>query len=105
MGTSNLKKGGKRLLGIMRYLAAFAVDSIRQWWLTHGGKHYGQARDLLILADAGGSNGYRLRCFKTQLQDRIADAFGLKVTVCHFPVGGQDARAENCCLRVFEVYG
>jgi hypothetical protein len=74
-------------VGVSSDTPQFAVDSIRQWWLTHGGKHYGQARELLILADAGGSNGYRLRCFKKQLQDRIADSFGLKVTVCHFPSG------------------
>jgi hypothetical protein len=65
----------------------FAVDSIRQWWLTQGRTYYPQASELLILADAGGSNGCRLRYFKKQLQDKIANAFHLKVTVCHFPRG------------------
>jgi len=74
-------------VGISSDTPQFAVDSIRQWWLAHGRKHYGQASELLILADAGGSNSYRLRYFKKKLQEKIADAFNLKVTVCHFPRG------------------
>ena len=74
-------------VGLSSDTPKFAVDSIRQWWLTHGRKHYGQASELLILADAGGSNGYRLRYFKKQLQEKISNAFDLKVTVCHFPRG------------------
>ncbi|RKY24458.1 MAG: hypothetical protein DRP62_03685 [Planctomycetota bacterium] len=46
-----------------------------------------RASELLILADSGSSNGYRLRYFKKLLQKKIADAFNLKVTVCHFPRG------------------
>jgi hypothetical protein len=74
-------------VGISSDTPQFAVDSIRQWWLTYGSKHYCQASELLILADAGGSNGYRTWSFKEQLQGKIADTFGLKVTVCHFPSG------------------
>ncbi|HDY66055.1 MAG TPA: ISAzo13 family transposase [Phycisphaerae bacterium] len=74
-------------VGISSDTPQFAVDSIRQWWLAHGRKHYGEGHELLILADAGGSNGYRPRHFKKRLQERIADAFDLKVTVCHFPSG------------------
>jgi len=74
-------------VGISSDTPQFAVDSIRQWWLAHGRKHYGDGHELLILADAGGSNGYRPRHFKKRLQERIADAFDLKVTVCHFPSG------------------
>ena len=74
-------------IGISSDTPQFAVDSIRQWWLAHGRKQYDQAGELLILADAGGSNGYRPRHFKQQLQEKIADAFHLKVTVCHFPRG------------------
>ena len=74
-------------VGISSDTPQFAVDSIRQWWLAHGMKQHCQASELLILADAGGSNGYRLRYLKKQLQDKIADAFHLKVTVCHFPRG------------------
>ncbi len=66
---------------------AFAVDNIVAWWSTVGQRCYPQATDLLILADAGGSNGYRARAFKQQLQLKLADAFGLIVTVAHFPPG------------------
>ncbi len=74
-------------VGISSDTPQFAVDSIRQWWLAYGKRHYRESRELLVLADAGGSNGYRPRHFKKQLQEKIADAFGLKVTVCHFPSG------------------
>lgn len=74
-------------VGISSDTPRFAVDSIRRWWLDYGNKHYPDARELLILADAGGSNGYRLRDFKKQLQEKMANEFGLKVTVCHFPRG------------------
>ncbi len=74
-------------VGISSDTPQFAVDSIRQWWLAYGKKHYRESRELLVLADAGGSNGYRPRYFKKLLQEKIADAFGLEVTVCHFPSG------------------
>lgn len=65
---------------------AFAVASIRQWWRTMGCKAYPAARELLITADAGGSNGYRARAWKIELQ-AFADETGLHITVCHFPPG------------------
>lgn len=74
-------------VGISSDTPQFAVDSIRQWWLAYGSKRYGQAGELLIMADAGGSNGYRAWTFKEQIQEKIADLFGLNVTVCHFPSG------------------
>lgn len=74
-------------VGLSSDTPQFAVDSIRQWWLCQGMRQYGPCRELLILADAGGSNGYRPRLFKKQLQEQIADAFGLSVTVCHYPSG------------------
>lgn len=74
-------------VGVSSDTPQFAVDSIQQWWLTYGKGHYQNARELLILADAGGSNGYRPRHFKKLLQANLADAFDLKVTVCHFPSG------------------
>lgn len=65
----------------------FAVDVI-VWWWQHFGRHlYPNAPELLILADGGGSNGYRPRRWKQQLQEKIADALGLAVTVCHYPTG------------------
>ena len=66
--------------------AAFAVESIRRWWTLMGEQVYPAATRLLICADAGGSNGYRLRLWKATLQ-AFATATGLETTVCHFPPG------------------
>jgi hypothetical protein len=66
--------------------AAFAVESIRCWWDTLGRDAYPGARRLLVTADAGGSNGYRTRAWKTGLA-RLAAETGLEITVCHFPPG------------------
>ena len=66
--------------------ATFAVASIRGWWCREGRRLYPQATQLLITADAGGSNGYRLRLWKWELQ-RLADQIGLSIAVCHFPPG------------------
>jgi DDE family transposase len=65
---------------------AFAVASIRGWWRHEGKRLYPKARNLLITADAGGSNGWRLRLWKVELQ-KFADEFGLTLSVCHFPPG------------------
>jgi len=65
---------------------AFAVASIRGWWRAEGQRLYPTARRLLITADGGGSNGYRLRQWKLELQ-RFADTAGLAILVCHFPPG------------------
>lgn len=65
---------------------AFAVASIRGWWRAEGRRLYPKASTLLITADAGGSNGYRLRQWKMELQ-ALADWAGLSVVVCHFPPG------------------
>ena len=66
---------------------AFAVETIGSWWSRYGCKRYRGATELLILADGGGSNGHRPRLWKTSLQERIADRYGLHVTVCHYPTG------------------
>jgi transposase len=66
--------------------AAFAVESIRRWWNGQGRLDYPQATRLLITADAGGSNGYRTRAWKTELAAFAAQT-GLAVTVCHMPPG------------------
>ncbi len=63
----------------------FAVDVISWWWQDFGKKDYLDPPELLLLADAGGSNGCRPRRWKEQLQVKIADRFGLAVTVCHYP--------------------
>ena len=65
---------------------AFAVASIRGWWRFEGRRLYPQARVLLITADGGGSNGYRLRLWKLEMQ-KLADTTGLSLRVCHFPPG------------------
>jgi len=66
--------------------AAFAVESIRRWWFRMGKARYPDATKLLITADAGGSNGYRVRLWKTELA-RFATEAGLTITVCHYPPG------------------
>ena len=65
---------------------AFAVASIRRWWLALGKAAYGHAEELFITADAGGSNGYRSHAWKHELQ-QFADDTGLTVRVSHFPPG------------------
>jgi hypothetical protein len=65
----------------------FAVDSIRRWWFQAGYTHYPHAERLLILADCGGSNGYRTRLWKHQLQEAFCNRVGLHVKVCHYPPG------------------
>jgi len=65
---------------------AFAVESIRRWWDKVGALAYPQADRLLITADGGGSNGYRLRLWKRELAE-LATQSGLAITVCHFPPG------------------
>lgn len=64
----------------------FAVASIRGWWRHEGRRLYPRARTVLITADAGGSNGWRLRLWKLELQ-KFADQTGVRVQVCHFPPG------------------
>jgi len=65
---------------------AFAVASIRGWWRAEGRRLYPRAARILITADGGGSNGWRLRLWKLALQT-FADEIGLPVSVCHFPPG------------------
>jgi hypothetical protein len=66
--------------------AEFAVETVRHWWQQMGVVTYPQASELLIIADGGGSNGSRLRLWKTQLQ-RLADETQLRISVCHLPPG------------------
>jgi transposase len=66
--------------------AEFAVESIRRWWNQMGHDRFPGAERLLITADAGGSNGYRLKAWKVQLA-RLAAETGLDITVCHYPPG------------------
>jgi len=73
-------------VGVDHDTASFAVESIRRWWWSMGYGVYPKATRLLITADAGESNGYRLRLWKLELQ-KLADETGLEIAVCHFPPG------------------
>jgi hypothetical protein len=66
--------------------AAFAVASIRQWWKMMGKRAHPNAKELFITADAGGSNGYRSRAWKLELQ-KFSDETKLRIRVSHFPPG------------------
>lgn len=65
----------------------FAVDNIVRWCQTERLKHWLEATHLMIEADCGGSNGYRSRVWKRDLQEKVANQFGLTITVCHYPTG------------------
>jgi len=73
-------------VGVDHDTASFAVESIRRRGWSKGYAVYSKATRLLITADAGGSNGYRLRLWKLELQ-KLADETGLEIAVCHFPPG------------------
>jgi hypothetical protein len=81
-----LANRGHVCVGLSADTPAFAVASIRAWWARLGCKRYGSLTELLILADAGGSNGCRPRLWKWELQ-ALADHFGLVLTVGHYPTG------------------
>lgn len=73
-------------VGIDHDTAEFAVESIRRWWREMGQPLYPKTKRLLITADCGGSNGYRVRLWRVQLQ-KLADELGMTIQVCHFPPG------------------
>lgn len=77
---------GMVAVGASADTAQFAVDSIDHWWLHEGRRAYPAAKELLLLADGGGSNGHRSRLFKWALQ-QFVDRHDLAVTVCHYPTG------------------
>ena len=78
---------GSVYVGVSADTPQFAVDVITSWWQDEGETSYPHADQLLILADGGGSNSYRSRVWKRQLQDQLSDQFGLEVTICHYPTG------------------
>ncbi len=73
-------------VGIDHDTAEFAVESIRRWWREMGQPRYPEAHRLLITADCGGSNGYRVRLWRLELQ-KLADELQIAIQVCHFPPG------------------
>jgi len=78
---------GSVFVGTSHDTPEFAVESISRWWDKEGSKRYPTARQLLILADGGGSNGPRCRLWKKQIQTEICDRYGISVTVSHYPTG------------------
>lgn len=73
-------------VGVNHDTAEFAVEAIRSWWKEMGVALYAAATSLLITADAGGSNGYRLRLWKVELQ-KLANEIGIPISISHFPPG------------------
>ena len=73
-------------VGVDHDTAEFAVESLRRWWAHMGCARYPMAKQLLVTADGGGSNGSRVRLWKVALQ-QLADQTGLDISVCHFPPG------------------
>lgn len=73
--------------------AEFAVETIRRWWRWIGRKRYPGAKRLLITADAGGSNGSRLRLWKTAIQ-KLADEMQTPILICHFPPGTSNRKDD-----------
>jgi hypothetical protein len=73
-------------VGISHDTGEFAVAAIRAWWNEMGAEAYPEASSLLITADGGGSNGYRLRLWKVELQ-KLVDELGIPISVCHLPPG------------------
>jgi hypothetical protein len=82
-----LANRGAVFVGVSHDTPGFAAHSITQWWRREGAPRYTRARQLLILADNGGSNGCRCRAWKTNLQFQLCNRFGLSVTVAHYPTG------------------
>lgn len=73
-------------VGIDHDTASFAVESIRRWWKSMGRRAYPDATELFVTADGGGSNGYRIRLWKVEIQ-KLADELRIPITICHFPPG------------------
>lgn len=80
------KNKGWVTVGISSDTAEFAVNTIRSWWKKMGKLLYKKADHLLITADCGGSNGYKVRLWKWELQ-KLADELKIEIHVCHFPPG------------------
>jgi hypothetical protein len=82
-----LHNQGSVYVGLSADTPRFAVEVVAHWWQDTGQAAFPTASELLILADAGGSNSARSRVWKQQLQEQVCDRFGLRVTVGHYPTG------------------
>lgn len=78
---------GTIVVGTSYDTPAFAVDSIELWLISFGWQQYPNIKQLLILCDSGGSNSYRARAWKHGLYSKICLAYGISITVCHYPPG------------------
>jgi hypothetical protein len=81
------KNSGTVFVGHSADTPSFAVECIQKWWRKYGKKQYPEKTKLLIVADSGGSNGYRSRVWKYQIQKQLCDEHGLSVQICHYPPG------------------
>lgn len=82
-----LANQGHMVVGTSADTPRFAAEAVARWWGRYGCRRYRSAGVLLLLADGGGSNGYRPRLWKASVQELLADRYGLVVTVCHYPTG------------------
>jgi hypothetical protein len=82
-----LANKGHVVVGTSADTPQFAAEAVARWWCRIGCHRYRQADEILLLADSGGSNGCRPRLWKKCLQEKLADRYGLEVTVCHYPKG------------------
>jgi len=78
---------GLIVVGTSRETPVFVVDCIVSWWQTEGRKRYPESNNLLILADGGGGNRSTCQVWRSYLQKKLCDPYGLTVTVCHYPPG------------------
>lgn len=105
---------GHVCVGISHDTSAFAVDALRCWWKEEGRRRYPQACQMLLLADSGGSNNCRHWGWKHNLQIKFCDAFGITLTVCHYPPGSSKWNpiehrlfseiSKNCAGRPLDTY-
>ena len=82
-----LANRGSVVVGVSHDTPTFAAHAVAHWWRQEGSLRYPRSRQILILSDTGGSNGYRCRAWKTELQSQLADSHGLTLTVAHYPTG------------------
>jgi hypothetical protein len=82
-----LANTGTVVVGTSSETPTFAVHCIMNWWRHRGRYQYPGKRELLILADCGGANGYRPRAWKYEIQEKLSNRYGLTVTVAHYPTG------------------
>jgi hypothetical protein len=81
------RNAGYVVVGVSNDTSAFAVTALARWWQEEGRAAYPSAKQVMLLADGGGTNGSRSQAWRVNLQRMVCDRFGLAVTVCHYPPG------------------